>query len=41
MFGGLDQMAIVIVEEKNGDVAWQLAEEIRVILGRKAKVIGV
>ena len=34
-------MAIVIVEEKNSDAAWQLAEEIRVILGRKAKVIGV
>lgn len=34
-------MAVVIVEEKDSQVAWQLAEEIRVILGRKAKVVGL
>jgi len=34
-------MAVIIVEEKDSNVAWQLAEEIRVILGRKAKVVGV
>jgi hypothetical protein len=34
-------MAVVIVEEKDSELAWQLAEEIRVILGRKAKVVGV
>jgi hypothetical protein len=32
-------MAVVIVEEKDTEVAWQLAEEIRVILGRRAKVV--
>ena len=34
-------MAVVFVEEKDGELAWQLAEEIRVILGRKARVVGV
>jgi hypothetical protein len=32
-------MAVVIVEVKNGDVAWRIAEEIRVILGCRAKVV--
>jgi hypothetical protein len=32
-------MTIVVVEEKDSERAWQLAEEIRVILGRKAKVV--
>ena len=31
-------MAIVIVEAKNSD-AWKVAEEIRVILGCRAKVV--
>jgi|GEM_PF-4850049 hypothetical protein len=34
-------MAVVIVEEKDSELAWQLAEEIRVILGRRAKVVGL
>jgi hypothetical protein len=34
-------MAVIIVEENDSDVAWQVAEEIRVILGRRAKVIDV
>jgi len=34
-------MAVIIVEEKDSELAWQLAEEIRVILGRKAKVVGL
>jgi len=32
-------LAVVIVEEKDAELAWQLAEEIRVILGRRAKVV--
>jgi hypothetical protein len=35
---GLSRMAIVIVETKNRD-AWEIAEEIRVILGQRAKVV--
>jgi hypothetical protein len=31
-------LAIVIVEAENRD-AWKVAEEIRVILGRRAKVV--
>lgn len=32
-------MAVIIVEEKDANLAWQIAEEIRVILGRHAKVV--
>lgn len=32
------KLAIVIVETKNQD-AWKVAEEIRVILGHRAKVV--
>jgi hypothetical protein len=32
-------MAVIIVEAKDTDVAWQIAEEIRVILGRRARVV--
>jgi hypothetical protein len=32
-------MVVVIVEAKNGTVAWEIAEQIRVILGRRAKVV--
>jgi hypothetical protein len=34
----LKEMAVVIVETKNSD-AWKIAEEIRVILGCRAKVV--
>ena len=36
-FGGL-RLAVVIVETKNSD-AWKVAEEIRVILGCRARVV--
>jgi hypothetical protein len=32
------KLAIVIVEARNRD-AWEIAEEIRVILGQRAKVV--
>ena len=32
-------MTIVIVEAKSPNLAWEIAEEIRVILGHRAKVV--
>jgi len=32
-------MTVVIVEAKTPGMAWEIAEEIRVILGRRAKVV--
>jgi hypothetical protein len=33
------ELAVVLIETRDSQSAWQIAEEIRVILGKRAKVV--